>query len=58
MHLAAAIERGLPQILYVAQVIALLEEAGLPVVAALDDVLRYARQIDAFDARHGVPACP
>ena len=49
---AAFAQRDLAQVVAVALVVCGNEEAGLPVVAALDDMLRYVRQIEARAARH------
>ena len=48
--------RDLAEFAAVAQVIGIIEEARLPVVAALDDMLRDAGEVDAERAWH-VVAC-
>jgi hypothetical protein len=47
--------RHLAESTAVAQVIGIIEEARLPVVAALDDMLRDAGEVDAEWAWHVVP---
>jgi hypothetical protein len=46
------LERGFAQFLPVVQVVRGISEAGLPVDAALDDVLRHAGEIDAWLSDH------
>jgi len=49
---AAVLACDLAQILQVAQAIGVVEEAGLAVVAALDDVLGHTGQIDPGTSGH------
>lgn len=53
MHLAGFPPGGFAQILQVADAVDLGEEAGLPVVAALDDMLRDARHVEPWKSGHG-----
>lgn len=47
MQITAMFQRGLAQVLVIAQVIAIIGEAGLAVVAALHDVAGNAGQVEA-----------
>ncbi len=63
MLLAPVLECGLTQLLAVVHVVEVVGKAGLPVVAALHDVLRDAGQVEAWESGHGVlrvgePALP
>jgi hypothetical protein len=52
MHAAPGFQSGLAQVLQVAHIVHLAEEARLPFIAALDDVLRHARQVQSLGPRH------
>jgi hypothetical protein len=64
MHRAAFTHGDLTQIAAIAEVVSVGEEAGLAIVAALDDVLRQSGNIKSGWAWHGmnehreeVPSC-
>ena len=47
VHGAVMLQRGFAQFLSVVQVVGVIGEAGLAVIAALDDMLRDAGKVDA-----------
>jgi len=53
MHRTAFAQGGFAQQRAITEVVRLGEEAGLPVVAALHDMLRDAGEINAWRAGHG-----
>lgn len=55
MEPAARLQRRFPQVLAVAHVIGVPEEARLPVIAPLDDMLRDAHQIEPLLSWHEGP---
>jgi len=54
---AAVVHGSLVQVLQVAQVVGLLEEAGRSIVAALDHMLSNARQVKTLHSWHGIQTC-
>lgn len=53
VNLAAVAQRDFPEVLQIAMPIGIGEEAGLAIVAALDNVLGNAGEVDARPACHG-----
>jgi hypothetical protein len=52
MHGAALALGDLAKIAAIAEVVRVSEEAGLAIVAALNDALRHVRSIESWQARH------
>ena len=48
-------QRGFAQFLPVVEIVGLIGKAGLSIIAALDDVLGYAGQVEAGQSGHAAP---